>query len=55
MPGAFYRLIVFNSSQWGGGCMARQSIFVSLQNQTETVNNNSEPIWVMFRELKKNT
>ena len=39
----------------GGGRGARQRIFVSLQNQTETVNNNGEPVWVMFRELKKNT
>ena len=40
MPGAFNRLIA--------STLAPQSIFVSLQNQTETVNNNSEPIWVMF-------
>ena len=39
----------------GGGRVTRQRIFVSLQNQTETVNNNGEPVWVMFRELKKNT
>ena len=37
----------------GGGGGARQSIFVSLHNQTESVKNNNEPIWVMFRELKK--
>ena len=36
-----------------GGGMARQSMFVSLHNQTETVKNNNEPIWVMFTELKK--
>ena len=37
----------------GGGEGSRQRIFVSLQNQTETINNNGEPVWVMFRELKK--
>ena len=51
------RLIASTSSQWGGraerGGGARQSIFVSLHNQTESVKNNNEPIWVMFRELKK--
>ena len=59
MPGAFNRLRASTSSQWGrraerrGGGVARQSMFVSLHNQTETVKNNNEPIWVMFTELKK--
>ena len=56
------RLIASTSSQWGGraergggggGPPPRQSIFISLHNQTESVKNNNEPIWVMFRELKK--
>ena len=39
----------------GGGVLARHISYhthVSLHNQTETVNNNNELIWVMFRELK---
>ena len=55
IPGAFNRLIASTPSQWGGvgRGVGSTKYLVSLQNQTETVNNSSEATCVMLERTEK--